>query len=608
MFATRNSKDPRDSGILPEDARARRALESRWRIETSERDVLRALADQSEDLRGQILGADVNWRSRLRRTIREGLVTLAPDRNSATLELFKPRDDDDAPADALTKPPSEIVPIAFSGGAWKVDYRLVPAPQVTDQELGEADEIVRAHAALAADFRSGTPLEGTLRDAVDLKIAAFRFAQRLRETYPQIGPNPQSVPQGAPDATNPDGAALNTELARVHAARPSVPGRAHKDDPPAPGEMLRILAGGRVRDLDLSPDGDRVAVATSHGDEAFGVFELSSGRRVATMDQPRPAQVVLTQRVRFLRDGARVVGVGSTFPRDDFNRTRLQQGYDEAYATTTGETGLACAWDATTGTLLFLADAQPLRTLALAVDPESDAIATGDAQGILRTYASSTTSTTSTTAATTTWTLQHSQDVRAASQDAPILDLAFRERGQRLAMLLVRNGLTIHEAVLVDRTDWPVHVEDGVTGMLALSRDGSRLGVAAANQVRVIDAPQREVVSRLDFPARVALGASVSCVAFSRDGSLLAAADGQESDPDQPRLDEAFADRDPTIRVFDVASGNEVARFEGHRNAITALAFAPDGQRLVSGSADGSVRVWLLGEPQPPQATGAEGK
>ena len=43
-----------------------------------------------------------------------------------------------------------------------------------------------------------------------------------------------------------------------------------------------------------------------------------------------------------------------------------------------------------------------------------------------------------------------------------------------------------------------------------------------------------------------------------------------------------------------VALAGKVRRFEGHSDAVLSVAFSPDGQRLLSGSADSTVRLWNL--------------
>lgn len=52
------------------------------------------------------------------------------------------------------------------------------------------------------------------------------------------------------------------------------------------------------------------------------------------------------------------------------------------------------------------------------------------------------------------------------------------------------------------------------------------------------------------------------------------------------------ADFDNHVRVWDVDTGAELRKFEGHTARVTGVAFAPDGRTLVSGSHDGTVRIW----------------
>jgi tetratricopeptide (TPR) repeat protein/glucose/arabinose dehydrogenase len=65
-------------------------------------------------------------------------------------------------------------------------------------------------------------------------------------------------------------------------------------------------------------------------------------------------------------------------------------------------------------------------------------------------------------------------------------------------------------------------------------------------------------------------------VAFSPDGSLLASVGWPP---------------DGTTKVWRIPP-RESDLLRGHRDGLTALAYSPDGRRLVSGSADGLVKVW----------------
>lgn len=48
----------------------------------------------------------------------------------------------------------------------------------------------------------------------------------------------------------------------------------------------------------------------------------------------------------------------------------------------------------------------------------------------------------------------------------------------------------------------------------------------------------------------------------------------------------------PGVRIWDLLSGEEVGRCEGHEGGVVSLRFTPDGQRLVSGSKDTTALVW----------------
>jgi WD40 repeat protein/serine/threonine protein kinase len=60
--------------------------------------------------------------------------------------------------------------------------------------------------------------------------------------------------------------------------------------------------------------------------------------------------------------------------------------------------------------------------------------------------------------------------------------------------------------------------------------------------------------------------------------------------PDGQRIVTGSADM--TAKVWEAASGRELLTLRGHKNEIHSVAFSPDGQRIVTGSYDGTAREW----------------
>src|SRR5262249_52130719 len=49
---------------------------------------------------------------------------------------------------------------------------------------------------------------------------------------------------------------------------------------------------------------------------------------------------------------------------------------------------------------------------------------------------------------------------------------------------------------------------------------------------------------------------------------------------------------DQTVRLWDVATGQERMTLGGFASGVRAVAFSPDGNTLAAGSTDGLIRVW----------------
>jgi WD40 repeat protein len=69
--------------------------------------------------------------------------------------------------------------------------------------------------------------------------------------------------------------------------------------------------------------------------------------------------------------------------------------------------------------------------------------------------------------------------------------------------------------------------------------------------------------------------AEVNSVAYSPDGNTLAS-----------------GSRDKTIKLWDMATGKAKNTLKGHEDDVTSVKYSPDGKTLASGSFDGTIKLW----------------
>jgi WD40 repeat protein len=104
---------------------------------------------------------------------------------------------------------------------------------------------------------------------------------------------------------------------------------------------------------------------------------------------------------------------------------------------------------------------------------------------------------------------------------------------------------------------------------VAFSPDGKRIASCGHAHIKVWD-----VASGTELTSLINDSRRVNYVVFSPDGKRIAAPQGR------------------LAKIWDAATGKELKTLLGHGDLVLCVAFTPDGRRLVTGSQDGTVRVW----------------
>ncbi|MEW6499013.1 MAG: WD40 repeat domain-containing protein, partial [Cyanobacteriota bacterium] len=105
-----------------------------------------------------------------------------------------------------------------------------------------------------------------------------------------------------------------------------------------------------------------------------------------------------------------------------------------------------------------------------------------------------------------------------------------------------------------------------------------RAGAAKTDtQIRVVAALRQAVYGVRERNRLEGHNKGVISVSYSPDGKTLASA----SD-------------DNTIKVWNLATGKEIATLQGHREAVISVNYSPDGKTLASASWDNTIKVWNL--------------
>jgi WD40 repeat protein len=204
------------------------------------------------------------------------------------------------------------------------------------------------------------------------------------------------------------------------------------------------------------------------------------------------------------------------------------------------------------------------------------------------------------------WDVDRRREIfRLMGHDQPVVSVCFSPDGTRLASASPPGVL--QPGPNPDRSSGQVKVWNTRTGQellsipgftggendLCFSPDGSRLAAGSGVEVRNVavrpfggarpatggtwGVKVWDVATGQEVLALKGHAGGITSVCFSADGRKLATSS------------------DDTIKVWHAGTGRELLQFRDAAGGIANVCFSPDGKRLASGAKDGTVKIWLLG-------------
>jgi WD40 repeat protein len=379
----------------------------------------------------------------------------------------------------------------------------------------------------------------------------------------------------------------------------------------ADGTLVRTLAAniGYIEGLTFSPDATQLAIIA---DSTITIWDVASGRMLRTIRSRGES----LEHVRFAPHGRTIAATSGAAvliwrTSDGILLRKLQSQSSKLIDFTFSSDGgtIAAAtrasvsiWRTNNGTLVTEVGGYQDSVTALAFTPDSQNLATASDSLQL-------------------WRIHDGALLRSEAAVGQALSTVFCADKQALATRSV-GGMTpwqIGERALADagpncdaesdEAAWRILPNDLARAHdIALASEAHILAAAIGNTIHIRHMPDEAQVRVFDNQS------GVNSIALSPDGALLAitsdvavqvwrVSDGRHCytlDQGAQRLAFSFDSsmlvtvQDALIQVWWARDGNALATLAGHVDTVCALAFAPNGRMLASGSCDGTALLWSL--------------
>jgi WD40 repeat protein/Tfp pilus assembly protein PilF/tRNA A-37 threonylcarbamoyl transferase component Bud32 len=357
------------------------------------------------------------------------------------------------------------------------------------------------------------------------------------------------MPQGERLMFMPDGKRLIGPVAKQAPAggKPGLSWSLKLWDAATGEEVLSWAIPEGVSTMVLSSDGQRLTTASGNG--TITVWDTSNGQELQSV------------RVKAAADGDLLHGAlgGDVFG------ARLCLSPDGQRLAAPTASGAIKIWDTATGKELAttaVREREFILTFDIQFSPDGQRIAVCGNSGVVQVY----------DAATGQPLFALPGDVLTGGH------IAFSPDGRYLAVGGRENMVKVWE-IRTGREFFTLRGNASELGgiHMAFSPDGFRLATTSDGVIKIWDATTAQ--DHRDVPRN---GGMVKGLAFSPDGRILASACEQA-------LNEIG---EVKVNVYDVLSGQFLQIFRGHTKDAMSVVFDPSGKQVISGGADGAVKVW----------------